>query len=281
MTQVPLKQVVVCADDYALNAPISQGIVSLARRGRISATSVMSLSPRWSEDAAALRELQGQLDVGLHLDWTSPFARQAGHGSSLAGVMARALLHSYRGEVVQDLIERQLDAFEQHWQAAPAHIDGHQHIHQFAVLREALAEVVMRRYGTCATRPWLRIAQVAQGGWKANIISLMGARALQGWAQRNRWPTVSPLLGVYDFEGNLADYARHMQDWLTRLPTQTCALLMCHPARSAQVDDAIGAARKREFAYLASPDFVRHLRDARVQLVRGRDTLISQSDGSL
>jgi hypothetical protein len=65
------------------------------------------------------------------------------------------------------------------------------------------------------------------------------------------------------------DYARHMQGWLTTLPIDPPALIMCHPAVSAQADDAIGTARKREFAYLAGHDFVQHLFDAGVHLVRG------------
>ena len=141
MTQADIKQVVVCADDYALNAPVSQGIVALAVLGRLSATSVMTLSPRWAEDAVALRDVRERLDVGVHLDWTSRFAMDAGHGHGLNVVMARAMLHLYRAQAVQDEIERQLDAFEAHWQAVPDHIDGHQHIQQFAVLRDALAHV--------------------------------------------------------------------------------------------------------------------------------------------
>jgi len=43
---------VLCADDYAVHAPASAGILELARRQRLSATSVMVLSPRWAEDAA-------------------------------------------------------------------------------------------------------------------------------------------------------------------------------------------------------------------------------------
>jgi len=46
-----LKSVVVCADDYAVNAPTSQGIVALSVLGRLSATSVMVHSPRWPQDA--------------------------------------------------------------------------------------------------------------------------------------------------------------------------------------------------------------------------------------
>ncbi len=269
MTPPRIKEVVLCADDYALNAPVSQGIVALAVLGRLSATSVMSLSPRWAEDVLALRDVRERLDVGVHLDWTSSFAIDAGHGSGLGAVMARAALRLYKQKSIEDEIERQLDAFERQWQAAPDHIDGHQHVQQFAVFREALAEVLMRRYGSAAQRPWLRVSHVAQPGLKAQVISAMGAQGLQQWAQQNTWPTVGPLLGAYGFDGSLEDYARHMQDWLAHVPTDQVALIMCHPAVSAQADDAIGAARKREFAYLASHDFGQHMAEAGVRLVRG------------
>ena len=126
MTTHPIKDVVLCADDYALNAPVSQGIVALAVLGRLSATSVMSLSPRWAEDAPSLRDMRERIDVGVHLDWTSSFAVDAGHGRGLAEVMARAALRLHAQKDIEDEIERQLDAFETHWQAVPDHIDGHQ-----------------------------------------------------------------------------------------------------------------------------------------------------------
>jgi len=269
MTQAQIKEVVLCADDYALNAPVSQGIVALAVLGRLSATSVMSRSPRWVEDAAGLRDVRERIDVGVHLDWTSSFAIDAGHGSGLGTVMARSALRLYNPRAIQDEIERQLDAFEAQWQAAPDHIDGHQHIQQFAVFREALAQVLTRRYGASTKRPWLRVSQVAQPGLKAKVISSMGAQALGSWAQHHAWPAVGPLLGAYGFDGSLDDYARHMQGWLANLPSHKPALIMCHPAVSAQADDAIGTARKREFAYLAGHDFVQHMFDAGVRLVRG------------
>jgi predicted glycoside hydrolase/deacetylase ChbG (UPF0249 family) len=281
MMQEVIKHVVVCADDYALNAPTSQGIVALSVLGRLSATSVMSLSPRWSEDAPALREVRERLDVGLHLDWTSRFAVDAGHGRGLGVVMVRSLLHLYRQTTVQDEIERQLDAFEAHWHAAPDHIDGHQHIQQFPVFRDALAEVMLRRYGLSATRPWVRVSRVAQSGMKAQVISAMGADELSHWATVKWWPQVGPLFGAYGFDGNLDDYAHRMQGWLADLSAETTtdapALIMCHPAVSAQADDAIGPARKREFAYLASDDFVQHLSKARVRLVRGSGKPMAQN----
>jgi predicted glycoside hydrolase/deacetylase ChbG (UPF0249 family) len=269
MTLPLIKEVVLCADDYALNAPVSQGIVALAVLGRLSATSVMSLSPRWAEDAPALRDVRERLDVGLHLDWTSGFAVAAGHGRGLGLVMLRSALHLYSQKKVEVQIERQLDAFEAQWHAAPDHIDGHQHVQQFAVIRHALMAVLVRRYGADPSRPWLRVSQVAQPGLKAKVISAMGAQALQQWAQQHNWPVVAPLLGAYGFDGSLEDYARHMQQWLAQLPQAHPALIMCHPAVSAHADDEIGPARKREFAYLASHDFVQHMFDAGVRLVRG------------
>jgi predicted glycoside hydrolase/deacetylase ChbG (UPF0249 family) len=216
----------------------------------LSATSVMSLSPRWAEDVMALRDVRERLDVGVHLDWTSSFAIDAGHGSGLGVVMARAAFRLYN-------------------QAAPDHIDGHQHVQQFAVFRHALAQVLTRRYGHETQRPWLRVSQVAQPGLKAKVISAMGSQGLQQWAQSNGWPTVGPLLGAYGFDGSMDDYARHMQGWLDNLPHDKPAIIMCHPAVSAQADDEIGTARKREFAYLAGHDFVQHMFDAGVRLVRG------------
>jgi len=273
MTQVTPKSVVLCADDYALNTPVSQGIVALALLGRLSATSVMVHSPTWAQDAVALRDVRDRLDVGLHLDWTSHFAQQAGFGAGLGRVMLRACLGGFDAQAVRDEIERQLDAFEAHWQAPPDHVDGHQHIQQFAGLREPLMEVLTRRYGTQTQRPWVRVSQVAQPGIKGQIISRMGAHHLQHWAQQHDWPVVAPLLGVYGFDGSLADYAQHMQGWLR---DASCAaqpaLIMCHPALSAQADDDIGPARAREFAYLASDDFVQHLRDAGVRVVRASET---------
>ena len=91
-----MKRLILCADDFAVNASASQGIAALASAARISATSVMVLSPRRAEDAALLQAVRGQIDVGLHLDWTSAFAHAAGHGVSLAGAMRWWRLSSTR-----------------------------------------------------------------------------------------------------------------------------------------------------------------------------------------
>jgi predicted glycoside hydrolase/deacetylase ChbG (UPF0249 family) len=254
MTPHRIKEVVLCADDYAFNAPVSQGIVALAVLGHLSATCVMSLSPRWAEDVVALRDVRERLDVGVHLDWTSRFAFQAGHGSGGTEVRLRSALRLYKQKSIEEQIERQLDAFEAQWQAAPDHIDSHQHVHQLAVFRHALFNVLVRRYGADAHRPWLRV---------------LGVTPLDKLANSFAWPTVGPVLGAYGFNASMDDYARHMQGWLANAPADKTALIMCNPAVSAQADDPLGNTHKREFAYLAGHDFVQHLVDASVRVVRG------------
>ena len=240
------KPVIVCADDFAFSQSVSQGIVQLAARHRISATSAMVLSPRWPGDVALLRELRGRIAVGLHLDWTSQLALAAGHGMSLGRAMLRSIAGRFDRTQVTAVIERQLDAFEAHWNGAPDHVDGHQHVHQFHGIREPLLEVLDRRYGTGAG-PWMRVSRPAgaSAGFKGRVVAAMGARPLaEGLRQRGR--AASPALaGMYGFDGNGTDYAARVEGWLRDAPAG--AVLMCHPAAQADPGDPIGPARLREF----------------------------------
>lgn len=258
---------VLCADDYAVHAPASAGILDLARRQRLSATSVMVLSPRWPADAAALREVRDQVDVGLHLDFTSPMACAAGHGRSLGALMLRCTwpLDTALQQQWRTAIERQCDAFEQHWQQAPDHLDGHQHVQQFAGLRELLLAVLTRRYDK---RPWLRVSRVAQSGLKPAIIRLWGAGPWQQQLQAAGWQGVGPLRGVYGFDGNEQTYAQRMHQWLQSARADG-GLVMCHPAQQVVADDPMGIARAWEYAYLSSDAFAHDLQAAGVRLVRG------------
>ncbi|MDR0276123.1 MAG: ChbG/HpnK family deacetylase [Burkholderiaceae bacterium] len=265
------RSIVLCADDYAHSSGVSEAVCQLARAGRLPATSVMALSPRWREDAAPLRELRERLDVGLHLDFASGFARAAGCGQSLGAAMRRALLGGFERAAARAAIERQLDAFEAIWQAPPDHVDGHQHVQQFAGIREPLVESLARRYGVRA--PWLRVSRppAGQAGVKGWLIARMGADALQSLAAaqglaHSRW-----LTGIYDFKGGAAAYAHRMAGWLTQAPAG--AVLMCHPAAASAQEgsDPISAARQWEWAYLSSPAFAEQCAAAGVRFARGSD----------
>ena len=267
------KPIIVCADDFAIHAAASTGIAELARRGRLSATSAMVLSPRWGQDVALLSELRSQMDVGLHLDWTSAFAVAAGHGLSLGAAMRRAVLSGFDQIQATVVIERQLDLFELHWKATPDFVDGHQHVQQFAGIREALVAVLQGRYGTQAVRPYLRISRAPPGlvDMKSRVIAAMGADALESIAINAYLKRATGLFGIYNFHGGASRYAVLMTQWLARAPAG--AILMCHPARLAEPGDDIGAARAQEFPYLASDAFTVRLQAAGVSIARGEGVL--------
>ena len=280
-----LKGVILCADDFAVNASASLGIATLAALGRLSATSVMVLSPRWAQDAALLQDLRGRIDVGLHLDWTSDFALAAGHGLSLGAAMFKAVLGGFDQTAARVIIERQLDAFEALWQAPPDFVDGHQHVQQFAGIRQALVQVMSRRYGSGAlggdnrgaavlgaqrvAMPYLRISRAPAGtaDFKSRVIAAMGANAIETIANEASMTRAKALLGIYDFAGGQRRYGQLMQGWLRAAPAGS--IIMCHPAQATEPDDPIGVARAGEFAYLSGPDFAQALAQAGVQLVRG------------
>ena len=265
----PLKRLILCADDFAVHQPASQGIARLATMGRISATSAMVLSPRWAADAPLLHDLRGRIDVGLHLDWTSDFAVAAGHGRSLGGAMLKAALGGFNPEAARVVIEHQLDAFEAQWKAPPDHVDGHQHVQQFAGIREPLVAALAKRYPDA--KPYLRVsrAPAGQADFKSRIIAGMGANSINKIANYEDMKRATALSGIYDFSGTTQGYGQRMNQWLQTSPDHT--IIMCHPALSEEPGDSIGAARAREFAYLSGDDFPAALTQARARLARGGD----------
>jgi predicted glycoside hydrolase/deacetylase ChbG (UPF0249 family) len=264
------KGVILCADDFCVNQSASLGIIKLAEMGRISATSVMVLSPRWAGDVTRLQDLRACIDVGLHLDWTSDFALASGHGMTLTAIMLKAAFGRIDRAAATAVIEHQLDLFEAHWKAPPDFVDGHQHVQQFAGIRDALVQTLAHRYANQNCRPpYLRISRVPAGmtDLKSRVIAVMGANTIELLAADAGVTCATALLGIYDFAGNEARYGRLMQTWLHAAPVGS--IIMCHPAQAAEPDDPIGLARAVEFAFLAGVDFGTMLGAAGVQLVRG------------
>jgi predicted glycoside hydrolase/deacetylase ChbG (UPF0249 family) len=270
-----MKHLILNADDFAFNAAVSRGIITLAQQRRLTATSAMTLSPRWATDAPALAELRGQIDVGLHLDWTSALAIQAGHGKSLPAAMLKAVFGGFSQAEARAVIERQLDAFERVWQAPPSHIDGHQHVQQFKGIREVLVEVMAQRYADLPAdqKPYLRISQdpqadTGQGDIKSKVIAGLGANTTKNIAAQAGITPARGLFGVYNFKNDGKNYAERMQAWLTQAPAG--CIIMCHPAHGKPEDgdaaDDIAPARQWEFDYLASSAFADDLASAQVSL---------------
>jgi chitin disaccharide deacetylase len=256
----------VCIDDFGLHEGVNAAALALAQMGRVTAISCMAGAPRWRSGAAALAGLpREKVDVGLHLDFTehpiSPASRR-----SLPALIAWASARLLDRAAVRREIHAQLDAFEQGLGRAPDHVDGHQHVHQFPVLREVLLQVLLERYPD--RRPWLRRTQRPQadgsGGIKARIIERLGSAALSAAAREHGFAQNASLLGVYDFSGDSERYLALLREWLAAARERD--LLMCHASGPADVSDAILPARRNEYEILAGASFGELLARAGIEL---------------
>ncbi|NML42407.1 ChbG/HpnK family deacetylase [Ramlibacter sp. G-1-2-2] len=248
------RRIAVCVDDYGLDAGVDEAVLRLAVAGRISATSCMTGAPHWQEGAALLREVAPtRFDAGLHLDLTEhPF--DARLRKPLEQWIARSYLGLVPRAALRAEIERQLDAFEQALGRAPAHVDGHQHVHQLPWIRGTLLAVLEARYRG-GSRPWLRSTRRTAGepARKAWLIETLGGRAWARAAADKGYRVNRHLLGVYDFRGGADRYLALLADWLAA--STDGDLLMCHPALGTPVTDPIAPARRNEYEVLAGPEF--------------------------
>jgi hypothetical protein len=106
------RRLTLCADDYAQSPAISQGILALLQRGRLSATSVMTQSPHWPALAAPLREMQPQADIGLHFNLTHDFGSEP-QLQALSHWLLLSQLRLLSRAALRDSLLRQIDQFSQ------------------------------------------------------------------------------------------------------------------------------------------------------------------------
>ena len=256
----------VCVDDYGLHAGVNVAAIALAGAGRVSAISAMVGAPAWAEGLSALRGLSPEaVDVGLHLDLTEHPLDPAVRRPLPQWLLGAAMLPRLRAAVRRE-IEAQLDAFEQGMGRAPAHLDGHRHIHQLPGIREELLAALAARYR--GARPWLRNTEAPAGtGWsggKPRLIAALGAGGLRRLARAEGWVQNRHLLGVWDFDADGRRYLALVRGWLR--DARPGDLWMCHPATATAPGDAIAPARIAEYQVLASPELGAMLRDAGVRV---------------
>lgn len=269
------KPLVVCADDFSLNAEVSAGILDLLATRRLSAVGCMTQSPLWREWARQLRDYSGKADIGLHLNFTQSFdgdfASQI-FTRPLAVLMGMSVLRVLSKKRLRASICQQLDNFEQEMGAAPDFIDGHQHVHVFPQIRDCLLEECARRYGNkpAADKPWIRsvATMYGDGGLKGKVVQWMGAQACESKFRGTGFAHNTAFAGLYNLKPD-APFDKQMRTWLNALPAG--GLIMCHPARAFVEGDAHPAARVAEYHYFMGNQWMRALADAGVYLVRGSD----------
>ncbi len=250
-----MRQLILNADDYAMDEGVDRAILTLIGQGIVTAASAMVLSPRWTKAAGQIG--QEKADCGLHLDLTSAFAASRLTLPGLSGIIARSYAGRLDIPAISDVIETQLDLFEHALRRPPDFVDGHQHVHQLPGIRSQLFDALRRRYGAGASRIGIRVCTARRWrGAKAATIGALGAAGTAKLAREFGHPVNSDFVGVYGFSPD-AKLPILWRGWLAGMRGDA-PLAMCHVAAAsgpARPRDPIRPAREAEFGWLASNAF--------------------------
>lgn len=263
------------ADDYGLAPGVSDAILELIERGRLTGTGCMTGFPEWEAAAARIRPFRGRAAIGLHLTLTDQIA--AAGPSSLApegklpGLSSLAL-PVRRGRIDERDVHAELDAqygrFVEMLAGPPDYIDGHQHVHFLPMVRAWL----LARFGASARKPALRGAPGLPGmDAAAPKIAAVAALAagFNGSMRRAGFSVMTPLSGIYDWR-QPEKFASTLRAAIKTLPEQ--GVFMCHPGHVDDIlraRDPMQAVREVEYTVLSSQAFGDILDKAGVRVMDG------------
>jgi chitin disaccharide deacetylase len=257
-----------CADDYGISPAVNVAIRDLVVRGRINATSVMVVAPSFYRSEAVslniLNASETRVAIGLHVTLTAPYQPLSRNFQPVCDEIflskretaRHSFLHLLRRETLESEISSQLQEFITAFGRLPDFIDGHQHVHLFPQIREALLRVVKNVAPNVWVRQCGRIGplhmRVADGKAIALDILSNGFRRLA-----NRYGVrVNPAFaGTYSFAKD-ADYAQIFPKFLRGLPDGS--VVMCHPGfvdAELQRLDPLTTLREREYLFLIDSSF--------------------------
>lgn len=254
-----------CADDFALTAGVSRGVLRLLEAGRLSATGAMTNRPHWPANARELVAFVGRADLGVHLNLTCahPLTEMPGFAPgrsfpTLGTVLRASLLGRLPLSEIAAEIDAQCAAFEDATGRMPDFIDGHQHVHGLPGIRDLVLMVASRRYPG-VPKPWLRMsgdclnriaARRAFAGKALTVTALTAG--FRSRAKALGFPVNNGFAGFSNFDP-AADYAAQFARYLVAPGTRH--LVMCHPG---EVDDELAgldpvvATRGQELAFFES-----------------------------
>jgi chitin disaccharide deacetylase len=265
----PPRRIWLCADDYGLSPGVNRAIRDLIGRGRLNATSVMTVGAAIDRDEVgalqAVAASSSRCAIGLHATLTAPFRPLTMHFQPVDGgmflsfprLLCAGLLRRLDPEIIRAELIVQLAAFQEMFGRAPDFVDGHQHAQLFPQVRSGFLAAVKEAAPNAWVRQCGRDLPLSQrlGAPKALLLDILSAQ-FRSHASRANIAFNPGFDGAYDFTRQ-SDFSVPMHQFLVGLPED--GVIMCHPGFVDEILvslDPLTAQREREYAFLGGDKFL-------------------------
>lgn len=265
---------IIHADDFGETNEITDGIAIAMRAGRVTSTTIMANMPGTDHALTLAANWSAPASFGVHINLCEgrPLTAAASlHDGNGAFFNKRALfMRSVTGRLSLEDLELEIGAQIARIRDAGisiSHLDGHKHLHQLPVVREAVVR--------CAGRFGIQRARVSIS--KFNDLNKLSPIARIGIGVRNRMSHRSASLfashGIRSPSG-IVDIASIMRapDRASRALAALGAKLplevFCHPGtQAADVEKPGSCSRFDELNYLVSDGFAQLMQALGVQTI--------------
>ncbi|WP_315754672.1 ChbG/HpnK family deacetylase [Bradyrhizobium sp. SZCCHNRI2007] len=268
MNATPRRRIWLCADDYGISPGVNCAIRDLIARGRLNATSVMTVGAAIGRDEVTeltkVASDSPRCAIGLHVTLTAPFRPLTMHFRPSEGgmflpfpkLLRAGLTRRLDPEMIRAEVLVQLAAFGDLFGRAPDFVDGHQHAQLYPQVREGFLAAVKETAPTAWVRQGGRNLPLMQRltAPKALLLDVLSAQ-FRRQARRAEIAFNPGFAGAYDFT-KASDFGALMDGFLDELPEH--GLVMCHPGFVDDVLielDPLTVQREHEHAYLAGEHF--------------------------
>jgi chitin disaccharide deacetylase len=276
------KNLILCADDYAYTPENSKAIRNLLTKNKINATSCMTDTKYWPAEAKMLKleinKIKKSPLIGLHFSLTEQtnskyyiksFFKNKNIG--LLELLIRSKLRLISKKYIYQILEHQYNLFEKEFNQSPNFIDGHQHVHQFPVIRDALIKFYKNKKlkKSCFIRTTYPL-YASKDKFKELIIKISGAKKFAKLIKNNNISTNNGFAGLYKINNKLDDKSNVNNNYKYFFEKiKNNSLIMCHPGIKNNKNilnnsDQIANRRVLEYQYFMSDEFTNHLKNSNI-----------------
>jgi predicted glycoside hydrolase/deacetylase ChbG (UPF0249 family) len=245
------------ADDFGETAEITAGICQAIEAGAVTSTSIMANMPGTAEALPRAAALADRASFGVHLNFCE--GQPLVPGSSLVDERGqfhskRALfLRAVRGKLSPTELEAEITAQITRIHEAGiriSHVDGHKHLHQLPIVRNAVARV-LPRFGIERVRV-TRLARLSAAHRPATLVREALAWQANRTFRRARLRSPERVVDLQAIMRPVHENGATLSGGAQQGPIE----VFCHPGtRQADIDKPGSCARFEELSFLLSPRF--------------------------